>query len=272
MSFKLPLLDKTIVRFVLFLIVGYNTIPTNVYGWYTENHQRISRAAIELLPEWELSMLEEAADSLVERFCMYPDWYRAALGDNNKEKIARYKSYVQLPLLQELGKWHNNRDHESESCFYIVVDLMHKAVQHLQSDNPMEAARYMGSLVHFIEDNACPVHVVDNQLLRELIPVPKELEPFPLHQRVEEPTFPLEITEYQPRLLGNDIVAAAKAFYPRFLENRLSGRAQAIPILNAIYTGNRAEADIGRARAAIPAVELIVDVIHTICTIAQNGD
>ena len=258
--------------FLIYLVIGIHFATSNVYGWYTENHQRISRAAIDLLPEWELSMLKSAADSLVESYCMYPDWHRSALHDNDEEKIAKYGPYVQLPLLQQLGTWHTNDDKNSEICFYIVADLMHKAIQQLRNENPMEAARYMGPLVHFIEDNACPVHVVDNNLLRELVPVPEELEPFPLHRRVEEPTFPLDISDYQVIELGEDIIEAATAFYPRFVGIRRSGRAQSIPILQAIYAGNRAEADAGRAQAAIPAVRLIADVIHTICTIAQDRE
>jgi hypothetical protein len=269
MPFKLYFTGKRNFLFFIYLIIGIHFATSNVYGWYTENHQRISRAAIDLLPEWELSMLKSAADSLVKSYCMFPDWHRSALHNNDEEKIAEYGPYVQLPLLQDLRIWHNNSDTDSEICFYIVADLMHSSVQQLRSDNPMEAARYMG---HFIEDNACPVHVVDNNLLRELMPVPDELEPFPLHRRVEEPTFPLEVPDYQVKELGTDIIEAATAFYPRFLEIRRSGRAQSIPILRAIYAGNRAEADAGRAQAAIPAVKLIADIIHTICTIAQDRD
>ena len=73
-------------------------------------------------------------------------------------------------------------------------------------------------------------------------------------------------------LLGTNIVDAATVFYSRFLEIRKSGRAQSIPILKAIYGGNKEEADHGRAQAAIPAVKLIVDVIHTICIISRDGN
>ena len=242
---------------------------TNVSAWH--NHPLISRAAIELLPEWEKTMLGDAADSLVKQYCMYPDRHRSALLDKQKEKVALYKPYVQLPLLKDLSNWHKCNDDDSEICFYIVVTSMHNAVKHLRLGNPSEAAKYMGPLLHFIEDNACPVHVVDNKLLAELFPVPEELKPFRLHRRVEEGTFPLEVSDYQVKLLGKNIVDAATAFYPRFVENRLSARSQAIPILKANYAGNKKDADKGRTRAAMPAAKLIADVIHTICTIARDS-
>lgn len=257
---------------VHFMCVGIVSVLLSppAHAWYTENHQRISRAAIELLPDWEKAMLGSAADALAEQYCMYPDWYRAALREKDDEKIALYKPYVQLPLLQDLSTWHKNEDNDSEICFYIAAILMQNAVKNLRAGDPAEAAQYMGTLLHFIEDNACPVHVVDNQLLAELLPVPEELKPFPLHERVEEPTFPFKVTDYEVKTLGTDIVEAATAFYGRFLEIRLSGRAQSVPVLEAIYIGNKQEADKGRAQSAVPAVKLIADVVHTICTIAQN--
>lgn len=258
--------------FVLLIFVsGVNLLSnTSVSAWH--NHPLISRAAIELLPDWEKTMLGNAADCLAEQYCLYPDLHRSALNDGQKEKIALYKPYVQIPLLKDLSTWHKCNDDDSETCFYIVATSMHSAIKHLRLGNPSEATKYMGPLLHFIEDNACPVHVVDNKLLAELFPVPEELKPFPLHRRVEEGTFPLEVSKYQVKLLGKNIVDAATAFYPRFLENSLSARRQAIPILKAIYAGNKQDADKGRAQAAIPAAKLIADVIHTICTIARDGE
>ena len=242
---------------------------TNVSGWH--NHPLISRAAIELLLKWEKAMLGDAADALVKEYCMYPDWYRSALLAGQKERIALCKPYVQLPLLKDLSVWHKCNDDNSATCFYIVATSMQNAIKHLRLGNPSEAAKHMGPLLHFIEDNACPVHVVDNKLLAELFPVPEELKPFRLHRRVEEGTFPLEVSGYQVRLLGTNVVDAATAFYPRFLKNRRSARSQAIPILKAVYAGNKQDADKGRTQAAIPAAELAADVIHTICTIARDG-
>jgi hypothetical protein len=242
-----------------------------VSAWYTENHQRISKTALALLPDWEKGLLGSAVDSLAELYCMYPDWHRSALRDEDSVKIALYNPYVQLSLLQDLGAWHNTSDENSEVCFYIVSTLMHQAVKNLQIGNTIEAAKYMGPLLHFIEDNACPVHVVNNQLLSELLPTPQELMPFPLHRRVEEPTFPFEVFNHQVSLLGTNIIDAANTFYPRFQDIRLTGRAQSVPILEAIYAGDEQKANQGRARAATPAIKLIADVIHTICTIAKNG-
>ena len=225
----------------------------SAWAWGGDNHQRISRAALQLLPEREKEMLGPAADSLIEKYCLYPDWYRSALREENLEKIERYKPYVHLPLLQELGKWHKNMDSDSEICFYIAATLMHQAVIHLRGDDPLEAAQYMGSLVHFIEDNACPVHVVADKLLAELMPVPDELQPLRLHGAVEGPPFPIDVSGYEVSVLGTNVVEAAAAFYPRFLQIRRSGRAQSISIVQAIYRGDEHSANVGRARAAVPS-------------------
>ena len=101
-------------------------------------------------------MLGDATDSLVKQYCMYPDWHRSGLPDGQKEKVALHKPYVQLPLLKDLRACHKCDD-DSEICFYIVAPLMHNAVKHLRLGNLSEAAKYMGPVLHFIADNACPV-------------------------------------------------------------------------------------------------------------------
>lgn len=261
--------NKSFLVFFLFLCIFF-LIPNQILAWGGDNHRVITRAAVELLPEQDRQMLGPAIDSLVESYCLYPDWYRSALRDDNKENIARYKPYVQLPLLQDLGVWHKNYDNESEISFYIASFLIHKAAENLKAGDTLEAGQYIGPLVHFIEDNACPVHVVDNNLLAQLAPAPDSLKPFRLHQAVERPTFKIAKAEYNVSLLGDNVIEAATAFYPRFLANRLAGRAQAIPILEALYAKNKELADRGRAASAIPAAQLVADVIHTICELAVN--
>ena len=51
---------------------------------------------------------------------------------------------------------------------------------------------------------------------------------------------------------------------------RHNGRAQAVPILEALYAGEIAKANAGPARAATPAAELLANVLHTICAIAHD--
>jgi hypothetical protein len=242
----------------------------NAFSWYQANHQNITRAAIELLPEWERSILGNAEDSLIQKFCMYPDWHRNTLRDGRKEEAQLFEPYVHLPLLQDLGKWHKNEDNDSEICYYIVATSMSKAIENLQASKILEAAKYLGPLVHFIEDNASPVHVIDNKVLAQLLPVPEQLEPFALHRTVEQPTFLSEKIDYSPQLLGLTVHDAAAASFLRFKEMRILARATSAPILKAIYDGNRGEADKGRAQAALPSVKLIADVIHTIFTIALD--
>jgi hypothetical protein len=245
-------------------------LQSPLQAWYTENHQRIARAGLAQLPTADREMLGASLDSLANAYCMYPDWYRDVVRKKNKAMIAHYKPYVQLPLLEDLVSWHITEDTDSETCFYIVSTLMQRAVTHLQVGDTDQAAQYMGSLVHFIEDNACPVHVIDNKLLADLHPIPERLKPFILHRQVEEPTFPIDIRGYTPQILGTTIIDAAHAVYPRFRSNRKNARNQAAPILEAIYADNRTVADQYRAQAAIPAAQLLADVVHTICVLASR--
>jgi hypothetical protein len=242
------------------------------FAWYKENHQRMTKAAINLLTEKEKAFLGFAADSLIDKYCMFPDWYRNAVRDGRKKEAKLYEKYVNLPLLQDLKKWHKNNDDDSEICYYIIATLMSKAIYQLQAGNKLEAVKYMGPLVHFIEDNASPVHVIDNKLLAQLLPKPDDVESFPFHRTAEEPTFAIVIPDYKPVLLGSNIDDSAITACPRFREIRILSRATSIDVIKGIYEGNREKADQARARAAIPAVKLVTDLIHTICTQANTSN
>jgi hypothetical protein len=255
--------------FILLLLLMSQT-PLN--GWYAENHKRISRAGLQQLPEWEQAWLGASLDSLSQYFCWWPDAYNDLNHDNGfvTKRNLNFGEYVRLPLLNNLVPWHDTDDADAAGCFYLVATVMHNTIEDLQKDNVMRAARHMGPLLHFFEDNACPVHVIDDKYLAMRYPPPDHIQAKDLHRTVEEPTFELSIEGYTPKLLGESIVEAANAVYPRFLENRQNARIQAGHILHAIYVDDRATADTHRANAARPAAQLIADVVHTICTLAKT--
>ena len=252
---------------MILLIAGISNGPA--FGWGADNHLCITRQAVRWLPVSDTAMLGSAADSLIERYCLYPDWYRAALNNKDSLRILQMKPYVELPLLGDLAKYHRTEDHESEICFVIAAELMQQTVAWLQAGQPVEAARFLGSLVHFVEDNACPVHVIDNELVGELLPKPASLDPLTLHQAVERPTFPMTLPPREPVLLGRSVVEAAETIQIRFVGNRKKVRPLVVPLIQAMYAGNEQEANRGRAQAAAAAARLASDVIHTVCVLAR---
>jgi len=259
------------VRFRLtFVIVSVFIVNSVVFGWGKENHGNITRAAFDLLSKREQLMFGSAADSLINHYCLNPDNHRWAVRNKVQDMITFYDPYVNLLLLQNQKQWHKNDDENSEVCFYITTKLMHEAIQNLREKKPLEAAKYLGSLAHFIEDNVCPVHVLPDAIIQQLMPSPDYPNKMDIHRKVERPTFPINLEGYKPVLLGENLVEASEAIYPRFKENRLNSRAQLVPLIQAMYAEDEVKTNKYRAAAAEPAAKLYADILHTVCSIAQE--
>jgi len=239
-------------------------------AWSGDNHRNITRSAFDTLSKREQRMFGSAADSLIEHYSLNPDIHRWAVRNKIQHKIDFYDPYVNLPLLQNQKQWHKNDYDNSEVCFYITTKLMHHAIQNLQDKKPLEAAKYLGTLAHFIEDNACPVHILPDKTIAQLLPSPDYPKPMDIHRKVEGPTFPIDISGYKPQLLGENLVEASETIYYRFKENRINARAQLVPLIQAMYAGNEKVVGKYRAAAAEPAAKLYADILHTVCTIARE--
>lgn len=252
------------------VIVSVFIVNSVAFSWGKVNHGNITRAAFDLLSKREQAMFGSAADSLINHYCLNPDNHRWAVRNKVQDMIAFYDPYVNLPLLQNQKQWHKNDDENSEVCFYITTKLMHHAIENLQANRPLEAAKYLGTLAHFIEDNACPVHVLPDLTIAQLLPSPNYPKPMDIHHAVEGPTFPVDISDYKPQLLGKNLVEASEAIYPRFKDIRINARAQLVPLIQAMYADDEKETGKYRSAAAEPAAKLYADILHTVCSIAQK--
>ena len=243
---------------ILFIIAS----PIKSFGWGGENHKVITKAALPLLPEWERDILGVYADSLIQRYCLIPDHYR----NPDFEKV--YAPYIEIPFLPASSLYHKSEDAVAD--LYIFIYFAEKAVEYLRADNIREASRFIGTLTHFIEDNSCPVHVVDNGLLTKLLPPPSSIENFSVHGAVESPVMTIPAQTYQPKKIGETVFASYEPFVRRFQTMQNNSRAQAVPIVEGIYEENQSKSDTGRVLAVEPAIELLTDVLHTIFCIAFN--
>jgi len=242
----------------------------SLFGWGGENHSNITKAALDCLPGNQLESLGSAADSLVNHYCLNPDYYVAAVRTKNKEKEAFYKPYIELPLLQNTHRWHRTEDDYSEICFYMTTKTIFHAVDNLKKGNNLEAAKYLGSLCHFLEDNTCPAHVAINQMTSEMLPSDEYPGKMDKHRAMDNAKFKIDIDGYNPGLLGENIVEVSEAIYFRFKENRINSRAQLVPLLQAIYAKNKKAINQYANNAAKPAVKLVADVLYTVCVLAAE--
>lgn len=256
---------------LIFWIAAAVILQSTVFAWDKVNHANITRAAFEQLTRKGQRMFGSAADSMIEHYSLNPDYHRAAVRQKNQARIDFYEPYVALPLLQNIKQWHKNDDDNSEVCFYITTKLMHHAVLNLQKGEPLEAAKYLGSLAHFIEDNACPVHVLPDKTIAQLLISPDYPQPMNIHRAVDRAVFTVNISGYKPQLLGKNLVEASEAIFFRFKDNRINARAQIVPLVQSMFTKDEVGVAKYGAVAAEPTARLFADILHTVCTLTEEG-
>jgi len=277
LSISLKMGSKIYFLFCFFLLLFFFTTPVELFGWGSQNHRIISEQAYNLLPRWETDLLSVYGDSIIYTYCLYPDMYRV------KEFREVLKPYIEIPYIKSDAIFHHADEilsgntmgnilaFDNNPDFYILTYFMEKSIKLIKENEIQEAARHMGTLAHYIEDYACPVHVVNNALLAQLLPPPPKLKNFRIHSGVEGPEMEnLIISDYSVKKLGNTTFEAVNNIIPRLNEMQLNSRAQVIPIIMGIYEDDFNKSNNGKNNSAEPAVKLLADIWNTIFCLAFN--
>src|SRR5262245_33642918 len=156
-------------------------------------HTEITDAALATLPD---------RDALKKRFG--PHWQRLGRdyvwGPDWQEGV-RPDHYAEDYLLFPGSPEHLSHMHPVVRRTY--VQFFRRPLQALRTESPMNAARWLGSLLHFVQDSGSPPHTTG---------VGGEL-----HGRMERWVDESRITlgDYRPRLLGKTDEEAEKGFLER---------------------------------------------------------
>lgn len=235
-----------------------------VGAWGSRNHLAITRAAFEALPAWQQELWAGQREPLINRYCLIPDI--AGLSENRAE-LGRY---IVLPNGDRFTHSPQNRHHNA----YLMKHYFDKAVDHVKARQMDESARYAGTLLHFLEDSGSPAHSIpdDNQLeiVKDLMPMPERFRDAALHRLVEAGEVRLNLEAYRPQLLGTSSAEAVFNLIERLNAMVRNARAQVIPIVQGLVTGNDSEVETGRRRAAIMDAQVASDALYTLVSIATE--
>ena len=227
-------------------------------------HSSITEAAFDALPAWQREIFTAQRTKLIEFDCMIPDFARAA---SNRATLGRY---AVLPNGDPFTHEPRSREHNFAQMLHYVT----QAVEQLRANNPDEASRYAGCLLHFLEDCGSPAHSIpgDNQhgLMKDLLPVPERFKDRALHGLIEDGQLKLDLTGYHPQLLGTTPQEATCHLTERLHFAVRNARAQVIPILQGVFADDAAAMDVGRRRAATVDAQVAADALHTIVCIAKT--
>lgn len=226
-----------------------------------EPHHAITKAALEVLPAWQKQLLGVEFDALSAKHCMIPD---NVYSDKENAKYAAMESSPGEVYLQKLHLPQAEQTVNCESLRYF----MEKAVASIKAGQIGDAARYMGTICHVIEDFGSPSHTVpgDNQftLLQQFMPPTEKMKNTLLHGPIENGTFAVTLNDYQPRLLGTTVEEASWRLLHRVHEGILNARSTTVPIIQALYGGDDTAKVTWQTKAATKDAQIVADAMHTI--------
>lgn len=240
----------------------------SVFGW-GEPHMAITKAALDVLPSWEKEMLGDELALLGNRYCLIPD---EVYTDKENAKFAMMDSAPGKVYLLQLHLPASQTEN-LEALRYF----MGKAVAALKGGNKGDAARYMGTICHLLEDYGSPSHTVpgDNMftLLQQFMPPPDGMKGKLLHGPIENGKFEVAINNYQPQLLGITVEEASWRLLHRVHEGIINARSTTIPIIQALYADDAKAVLAAQMKAATMDAKVVADAMHTIlCLGAQKFD
>jgi hypothetical protein len=240
-------------------------LPGRALAW-GEPHHAITRAAIAVLPPWQRDLLGAEATALGDRYCLIPDH---VFTDRENARFAQMDSAPGEVYLKIL-----HLPTQQPEVSEVIRYFMERAVLSLREGRTGDAARYMGTLSHQIEDYGSPSHTVpgDNMftLLQQFLPPSEATKDQLMHGPIENGDFAVTLAEYHPVLLGATVDEASWRLMHRLHEAILNARSTTIPILQALYAEDKESVVKHQLRAAVVDGQVLADALYTIICLGTN--
>ena len=235
------------------------SLPSLAHGW-GQPHHAITRGALDVLPAWQKDLLGAEFTQLGDSYCMIPD---NVYSDKENAKYARMESAPGEVYLKIL-----HLPTQQPEYLEVMRYFMALAVDSLRVGRTGDAARYIGTVCHQIEDYGSPSHTVpgDNMftLLQQFLPPTEIMKDQLMHGPIENGDFKVSITGYQPRLLGTTVNEASWRLMHRVHDEIINARSTTVPIIQSLYAGDQEAVVKHQLRAATMDAQVVADAVYTI--------
>jgi hypothetical protein len=134
-----------------------------------------------------------------------------------------------------------------------------RALQALRTETAWNAARWVGSILHFTEDTGSPPHAAEIR--------------GDVHSKMENwlDAKKIGIGDYVPRLLGEDDDAAVAGFQRRMDGLIAYSKERGLKVRAAVESGDRPSVEPVVLESAIETSRVVADLLHTLGTLAEKG-
>lgn len=240
-------------RLLVIAITSLLTISLAISAGAWGPHPSITRAACATLPASDRLNERLVGVEALEEYC----W----LGDYREDAFETYypDDYLIFP------KAPRHFGHLLPEVANTYEPFFHRALQALRTESPHNAARWVGSLLHFQQDSGSPPHA---------LPIGGEL-----HAKLENwlDAKAIQLGDYQPRLLGEDDAdalrptSAFEGFRKRMDELVEFSKLRAQRARPFCEANNRAAAEPVILESALETSRVTADLLHTLLVLASKA-
>lgn len=210
---------------------------------------RITEAAIAALPPDSpiIGVLGRELDGL-SAWCWMPDWRRSAIIRNDGTFLA--DDFLLFPGLP------SHISHVAPHVEAAWAPAFRRALQALRMENPWNAARWVGALIHFVEDTGAPPHAWPrgpHGIMENWVPADR-----------------ISIEGYRSTLLGDTDAAALDGFLSRMRRYQADAADRGRAMEPLAIASNRPAIETIALVSANESAKVAADVLHTLGCLAVN--
>jgi len=259
------------------------------------NHALITRLALDALPRWQRTLWKKDRDAFINDYCSYPDSYW------EPDRYHEIQPYILLidglpfhyspPNQIDYNNWTMDTSGDqpalrrlpekpNRNWSFVSRGLNHyleKSLLSVALDQMTEAGKWLGVLVHFIEDSGHVIHALEGPdgadafILDRLCEPPSD-DP---HRTASSILTELQnkagdISGYRPRLLGTSIPEITFRLYAAIHHLAQQSRFKHLPIVRALSADDRASAVALLQRMDEDNARLVSDLLYTVLSVAKE--
>ncbi len=215
-------------------------------------HPDITQAALDVLPNDDsIVRLLGAQMQRLTNYCWLADFKRLPFREPDQDFYADdYLLFPQAPA---------HLDHICPEVKKTYRPYFLRALQALRTESPANAARWTGSLLHFVEDTGSPPHAMEIR--------------GDIHNKMENWIKPelIHIPGYRPRLLGTNDADALEGFLKRMDGLIAYSKPRGRSLVTKVIIGNRAAVEPVVLECAQETSRVTADLLHTLGWLAERG-
>ncbi len=224
---------------LLALLVGASS------AWSWGPHTHITAAALVVLPERQRleKYLGPEFQRLAKDYVWMADWKEAVRPDHYAD------DYLLFPGMT------THLSHMLPQVRQTYEPYFRRALQAIRTESPHNAARWVGSLLHFVQDSGSPPHTTGIGGL--------------LHAKMEQwvDETQIAISGYQPRLLGKNEAEALRGFVNRMEKLVAFAKVRALKLKPLVENLTERVNQPLELECALETARVTTDVVHTLFTL-----